>query len=112
MISQFIKLSSLLLLLSFSAYANDVTVTITTTDGGTFNVEQDGEDNNIDYDIQSMDEFVINLDQTGNDNNINIDVDGRTSVGSSMTINQTGNKKSYTGNLYCGHSSCSLTVNQ
>jgi hypothetical protein len=80
--------------------------------GGTFNVEQDGEDNNIDYDIESMDEFVINLDQTGNDNNINIDVDGRTSVGSSMTINQTGNNKSYTGNLYCGHSSCSLTVNQ
>ena len=80
--------------------------------GGTFNVEQDGEDNNIDYDIESMDEFVINLAQTGNDNNINIDVDGRTSVGSSMTINQTGNNKSYTGNLYCGHSSCSLTVNQ
>ena len=46
----------------------------------TFNVGQDGEDNNIDYDIESMDEFVINLDQTGNDNNINIDVDGRTSV--------------------------------
>ena len=109
---QFIKLSSLLLILSFSVYANDVTVTVTTSDGGTFNAEQDGEDNNIDFDIQSMDEFSINLDQTGNDNNIDIDVDGRTSVGSSMTINQTGNNKSYTGNLYCGHTSCSLTVNQ
>ncbi len=115
---QYTKLSSLFMLLilltlfASLSFANDVTVTITTTDGGTFNVEQDGEDNNIDYDIESMDEFVINLDQTGNDNNINIDVDGRTSVGSSMTINQTGNNKSYTGNLYCGHSSCSLTVNQ
>ena len=117
--SQYTKLSSLLMLLmlltlfvSLKSFANDVTVTITTTDGGTFNAEQDGEDNNIDFDIQSMDEFSINLDQTGNDNNINIDVDGRTSVGSSMTINQTGNNKSYTGNLYCGHTSCSLTVNQ
>ena len=26
----------------------------------TFNVGQDGEDNNIDYDIESSDEFVIN----------------------------------------------------
>ena len=112
MILQFIKLSSLLLLLSFSVYANDVTVTITTTDGGTFNVEQDGEDNNIDYDIQSMDEFVINLDQTGNDNNINIDVDGRTSDGSSMYFNQTGNNKSYSGSFWCGHTSCSMTINQ
>ena len=77
--SQYTKLSSLFMLLilltlfASLSFANDVTVTITTTDGGTFNVEQDGEDNNIDYDIESMDEFVINLDQTGNDNNINID---------------------------------------
>ena len=98
--SSLFMLLILLTLFAFLSFANDVTVTITTTDGGTFNVEQDGEDNNIDYDIESMDEFVINLDQTGNDNNINIDVDGRTSVGSSMTINQTGNNKSYTGNLY------------
>ena len=74
--SQYTKLSSLFMLLilltlfASLSFANDVTVTITTTDGGTFNVEQDGEDNNIDYDIESMDEFVINLDQTGNDNNI------------------------------------------
>ena len=112
MISQFIKLSSLLLLLSFSVYANDVTVTVITSEGGTFNVLQDGEDNDVDFDIQSMDEFVINLDQTGNDNNINIDVDGRTSNGSSMTINQSGNNKSFSGSYYCGHSSCSMTVNQ
>ena len=43
---QFIKLSSiLLLLLSFSVYANDVTVTVITSEGGTFTVLQDGEDN-------------------------------------------------------------------
>ena len=47
---QFIKLSSiLLLLLSFSVYANDVTVTVITSEGGTFNVLQDGEDNDVDF---------------------------------------------------------------
>ena len=109
---KFIKLSSLLLLLSFSVYANDVTVTVTTSEGGTFDVLQDGEDNDIDFDIQSMDGFNINLDQIGDNNAIDIDVDGRTSNGSSMTINQNGNNKSYSGSLYCGHSSCSMTVNQ
>ena len=112
MISQFIKLSSLLLLLSFSVYAYDVPVTGITSEGGTFNVLQDGEDNDVDFDIQSMNGFNIDLDQIGDNNVIDIDVDGRTSNGSSMTINQSGNNKSYTGNLYCGHSSCSLTVNQ
>ena len=110
---KFIKLSSLLLLLlSFSVYANDVTVTVTTSEGGTFDVLQDGEDNDIDFDIQSMDGFVINLDQIGDNNAIDVDVDGGTSNGSSMTINQNGNNKSYSGSLYCGHSSCSMTVNQ
>ena len=110
---QLIKFSSiLLLLLSFSVYANDVTVTVTTSEGGTFDVLQDGEDNDIDFDIQSMDGFNINLDQIGDNNAIDVDVDGRTSNGSSMTINQNGNNKSYSGSLYCGHSSCSMTVNQ
>ena len=110
---QLIKFSSiLLLLLSFSVYANDVTVTVITSEGGTFNVLQDGEDNDIDFDIQSMDGFNINLDQIGDNNAIDVDVDGRTSNGSSMTINQNGNNKSYSGSLYCGHSSCSMTVNQ
>ena len=110
---QFIKLSSiLLLLLSFSVYANDVTVTVITSEGGTFNVLQDGEDNDVDFDIQSMDGFNINLDQIGDNNAIDIDVDGRTSNGSSMTINQNGNNKSFSGSYYCGHSSCSMTVNQ
>ena len=110
---QFIKLSSiLLLLLSFSVYANDVTVTVITSEGGTFDVLQDGEDNDIDFDIQSMDGFNINLDQIGDNNAIDIDVDGRTSNGSSMTINQNGNNKSYSGSFWCGHSSCSMTVNQ
>tara|TARA_E500000318_G_C3425173_1_gene158884 strand:- start:33 stop:374 length:342 start_codon:yes stop_codon:yes gene_type:complete len=110
---QFIKLSSiLLLLLSFSVYANDVTVTVITSEGGTFNVLQDGEDNDVDFDIQSMNGFNINLDQIGDNNVIDIDVDGRTSNGSSMTINQNGNNKSYSGSFWCGHSSCSMTVNQ
>ena len=112
MISQFIKLSSLLLLLSFSVYANDVTVTVITSEGGTFNVLQDGEDNDVDFDIQSMNGFNIDLDQIGDNNVIDIDVDGRTSNGSSMTINQSGNNKSFSGSYYCGHSSCSMTVNQ
>ena len=110
---QFIKLSSiLLLLLSFSVYANDVTVTVITSEGGTFNVLQDGEDNDVDFDIQSMNGFNINLDQIGDNNAIDIDVDGRTSNNSSMTINQNGNNKSFSGSYYCGHSSCSMTVNQ
>ena len=110
---QFIKLSSiLLLLLSFSVHANDITVTVITSDGGTFNVLQDGEDNDVDFDIQSMNGFNINLDQIGDNNVIDIDVDGRTSNGSSMTINQNGNNKSFSGSYYCGHSSCSMTVNQ
>ena len=110
---QFIKLSSiLLLLLSFSAYANDVTVTVITSEGGTFNVLQDGEDNDVDFDIQSMNGFNIDLDQIGDNNVIDIDVDGRTSNGSSMTINQNGNNKSYSGSFWCGHTSCSMTVNQ
>ena len=110
---QLIKLSSiLLLLLSFSVYANDVTVTVITSEGGTFNVLQDGEDNDVDFDIQSMDGFNINLDQIGDNNVIDVDVDGRTSNGSSMTINQNGNNKSFSGSYYCGHSSCSMTVNQ
>ena len=110
---KFIKLSSLLLLLlSFSVYANDVTVTVTTSEGGTFDVLQDGEDNDIDFDIQSMDGFVINLDQIGDNNAIDVDVDGRTSNGSSMTINQSGNNKSYSGSFWCGGTSCSMTVTQ
>jgi len=110
---QLIKLSSiLLLLLSFSVYANDVTVTVITSEGGTFNVLQDGEDNDVDFDIQSMNGFNINLDQIGDNNVIDIDVDGRTSNGSSMTINQNGNNKSYSGSFWCGHTSCSMTVNQ
>ena len=110
---QLIKFSSiLLLLLSFSVYANDVTVTVITSEGGTFNVLQDGEDNDVDFDIQSMNGFNINLDQIGDNNVIDIDVDGRTSNGSSMTINQSGNNKSYSGSFWCGGAYCSMTVTQ
>ena len=110
---QLIKFSSiLLLLLSFSVYANDVNLTVITSEGGTFDVLQDGEDNDIDFDIQSMDGFVINLDQIGDNNAIDIDVDGRTSNCSSMTINQSGNNKSYSGSFWCGGAYCSMTVTQ
>ena len=107
----FSSLISLLLLIT-PVYANDVTVTIITSDGGTLDILQDGEDNDIDFDIQSMDGFVINLDQIGNDNTIDIDVDGRNSNGSSMTINQSGNNKSYSGSFWCGAAYCTMTVNQ
>ena len=98
-----------------SAYAegNDLDFTIDNqTDGGTFNSVQDGQDNDIDFDIVSMDEFIIDIDQVGNNNTLNIDVDGRTSTGSSMYFNQTGNNKSYSGNFWCGHSFCTMTINQ
>lgn len=107
----FSSLISLLLLIT-PVYANDVTVTIITSDGGTLDILQDGEDNDIDFDIQSMNGFVINLDQIGNDNTIDIDVDGRNSNGSSMTINQSGNNKSYSGSFWCGGAYCTMTVNQ
>ena len=99
-------------LVLINSHANDVTVTVITSDGGTFDVLQDGQNNDIDFDIQSMDGFVINLDQVGNNNDIDIDVDGRNSNGSSMTINQSGNNKSYGGSFWCGHSYCTMTVNQ
>tara|TARA_B100000927_G_scaffold160853_1_gene129638 strand:+ start:305 stop:574 length:270 start_codon:yes stop_codon:yes gene_type:complete len=82
------------------------------TDGGTFNSLQDGQDNDIDFDIVSMDNFTIDIDQVGNYNSLDIDVDGRTSDGSSMYFTQTGNNKSYSGTFYCGHSFCTMTINQ
>ena len=82
------------------------------TDGGTFNSVQDGQDNDIDFDIVSMDNFTIDIDQVGNYNSLDIDVDGRTSDGSSMYFTQTGNNKSYSGTFYCGHSFCTMTINQ
>ena len=95
------------------SYANDLDFTIDNlTDGGTWNSVQDGIDNNIDFDIVSMDGFIIDIDQLGNNNTIDVDVDGRTSNGSSMYFTQSGNNKSYTGSLYCGHSFCTMTVTQ
>ena len=95
------------------AYGNDLNLTIdNNTDDGTFNSFQDGQDNDIDFDIVSMDEFIIDIDQVGNNNTLDIDVDGRTSTGSSMYFNQTGNNKSYSGNFWCGHSFCTMTINQ
>ena len=105
----------LVVVLFVSAYAegNDLDFTIDNqTDGGTFNSVQDGQDNDIDFDIISMDNFIIDIDQIGNNNTLDIDVDGRTSDGSSMYFNQTGNNKSYSGSFWCGHTSCSMTINQ
>ena len=86
------SLISLYFLVGFipnKANANDFDLTIITTDNGDLDILQDGEDNNID-----------------------IDVDGRTSSGSSITITQTGNNKNYNANLWCGHSYCTMTLNQ
>tara|TARA_B100001121_G_scaffold273115_1_gene260048 strand:+ start:94 stop:477 length:384 start_codon:yes stop_codon:yes gene_type:complete len=105
----------LAVVLFVSAYAegNDFDLTIGGgTDGGDLDIIQDGEDNNIDLDITSMDNFIISFSQTGNDHSIDIDVDGRTSDGSSIYITQTGNNRSYSGNLYCAHSFCTMTVTQ
>ena len=105
----------LVVVLFVSAYAegNDLNFTIDNqTDGGTFNSVQDGQDNDIDFDIISMDNFIIDIDQIGYNNTLDIDVDGRTSDGSSMYFNQTGNNKSYSGSFWCGHSFCTMTINQ
>ena len=109
------SLISLYFLIGFipnKADANDFDLTIITSDGGDLDILQDGEDNNIDLDVESMDNFELDFSQVGNDNNINIDVDGRTSDGSSIYITQTGNNRSYSGNLYCAHSFCTMTVTQ
>ena len=91
--------------------ANDIYVT---QSGNTLTLDvlQDGQNNNIDFDIESMDGFIIDLDQVGNNNNIDVNVDGRNSNGSSMYINQNGNNKSFTGSYWCGHAYCTMTVNQ
>ena len=94
------------------ANANDFDLTITTTTGGDLDILQDGENNDIDLDIQSMNNFEIDFSQVGDNHSIDIDVNGRTSSGSSITITQSGNNKTYTGNLWCGHSSCTMTLNQ
>ena len=55
-----ILISVLVVVLFVSAYAegNDLNFTIDNqTDGGTFNSVQDGQDNDIDFDIISMDCF-------------------------------------------------------
>jgi len=121
MIGKILKESSLLIfLLTFilvvsiaTAEANDLDLTIDNqTTGGSLDIVQDGQNNDIDLDIVSMDGFIIDIDQVGDSNVLNVDVDGRTSNGSSMYFNQTGNNKSYSNTLWCGHSFCTITVNQ
>ena len=104
---------TMILFVSTLAEGNDLDLTIDNqTDGGSLDIIQDGENNDIDLDIVSMDGFIIDIDQVGNGNSLNVDVDGRTSNGSSMYFNQTGNNKSYSNTLWCGHSFCTITVNQ
>ena len=104
---------TMILFVSTLAEGNDLDLTIDNqTDGGSLDIIQDGENNDIDLDIVSMDGFIIDIDQVGDGNVLNVDVDGRTSNGSSMYFNQTGNNKSYSNTLWCGHSFCTLTVNQ
>ena len=108
-----IFLITMILFVSTLAEGNDLNLTIDNlTDGGSLDIVQDGENNDIDLDIVSMDGFIIDIDQVGDGNVLNVDVDGRTSNGSSMYFNQTGNNKSYSNTLWCGHSFCTLTVNQ
>ena len=112
-LSMLIFLIIMILFISTIAEGNDLDLTIDNlTDGGSLDIVQDGENNDIDLDIVSMDGFIIDIDQVGDSNVLNVDVDGRTSNGSSMYFNQTGNNKSYSNTLWCGHSFCTLTVNQ
>jgi|TARA_B100001094_G_scaffold290424_1_gene307983 hypothetical protein len=112
-LSMLIFLIIMILFISTIAEGNDLDLTIDNlTDGGSLDIVQDGENNDIDLDIVSMDGFIIDIDQVGDSNVLNVDVDGRTSNGSSMYFNQTGNNKSYSNTLWCGHSFCTITVNQ
>jgi len=104
---------TMILFVSTLAEGNDLDLTIDNqTDGGSLDIIQDGENNDIDFDIVSMDGFIIDIDQVGDNNSLDVNVDGRTSNGSSMYFNQTGNNKSYSNTLWCGHSFCTITVNQ
>tara|TARA_R100000700_G_C3144683_1_gene125375 strand:- start:198 stop:491 length:294 start_codon:yes stop_codon:yes gene_type:complete len=96
----------------FPVYANDLNLTITNSDGTNISMTQDGEDNNIDLDMDRMNNAIMQFTQIGDDNNIDIDVDGRTSNGSSIYITQTGDNKSYSASLYCAHAYCTMTLNQ
>ena len=102
-----------IIFVSTMAEGNDLNLTIDNlTDGGSLDIVQDGENNDIDFDIVSMDGFIIDIDQVGDGNSLDVNVDGRTSNGSSMYFNQTGNNKSYSNTLWCGHSFCTITVTQ
>ena len=108
-----IFLLTMILFISTVAEGNDLTLTIDDqTTGGNLDIVQDGENNVIDFDIVSMDGFIIELNQIGDGNSLDVNVDGRTSNNSSMYFNQTGNNKSYSNTLWCGHSFCTITVNQ
>ena len=112
-LSMLIFLLTMILFISTVAEGNDLTLTIDDqTTGGNLDIVQDGENNVIDFDIVSMAGFIIELNQIGDGNSLDVNVDGRTSNNSSMYFNQTGNNKSYSNTLWCGHSFCTITVNQ
>ena len=66
------SLISLYFLVGFipnKANANDFDLTIITTDNGDLDILQDGEDNNIDLDVQSMNNFELDFSQGSNQTN-------------------------------------------
>ena len=92
--SKFIKFSSILIiLLSFSAHANDLTFNIS---GSTSTLNVSG---------------TITIQQLNNNNDIDVTVTAGSGSGSWLTIYQNGSD-SYNANLSCGHSWCGMTVDQ
>jgi len=111
MLSTYIKLSSLLILLfSFSAQANDLDFTISGS-GHTLNVEQDGQNNDIDFTANNFVSGTITIQQLNNNNDIDVTVTAGSGSGSWLTIYQNGND-TYNANLWCNHSWCGMTVDQ
>jgi|TARA_B110000977_G_scaffold182424_1_gene244069 hypothetical protein len=109
--SKFIKFSSILIiLLSFSAHANDLTFNISGSTS-TLNVEQDGQNNDIDFTANNFVSGTITIQQLNNNNDIDVTVTAGSGSGSWLTIYQNGSD-SYNANLSCGHSWCGMTVDQ
>ena len=109
--SKFIKFSSILIiLLSFSAHANDLTLNLS-GNTSTLNIIQDGQDNDIDMTANSFG-WLLRKDRFGkNNNDIDVTVTAGSGSGSWLTIYQNGSD-SYNANLSCGHSWCGMTVDQ
>jgi hypothetical protein len=109
--SKFIKFSSILIiLLSFSTHANDLTLNLS-GNTSTLNIIQDGQDNDIDMTANSFVGGTLIIQQLNNNNDIDVTVTAGSGSGSWLTIYQNGSD-SYNANLSCGHSWCGMTVDQ